>query len=198
MSNRVSSFDDAQFQVHSAVLNSIVDYTRKTLMAQKVALIGHSYGSYLTVASASEMHVDAIVLTGFSGNLSYFGPFLAGASLRVASSLDPMRWSHLDSGYIQPVDLYATAYIYFKAPYFDHKVSSWAHGVEAQPFAVGELPSLLRSSIQYNNVKAPVLVLQGQYDLSACGGNCIGVLNGTKALFTKAKSLKYIDNLPSG
>jgi pimeloyl-ACP methyl ester carboxylesterase len=194
----VSSFDDAQFQVHAAVLNSIVDYTRKTLKASKVALIGHSYGSYLTVASASEKLVDAIALTGFSGNLSYFAPFLAGASLRVANSLDPNRWSHLDTGYIQPVDLYATAYIYFKAPYFDHKVSSWAHGVEAQPFAVGELPSLLRSSIRYSNVKAPVLVLQGQYDLSACGGNCIGVLNGTENLFTESKALQYVDNLPAG
>ncbi len=43
---------DARFQVEAAVLNSLVDYARKNTSAAKVALVGHSYGSYLSAASA--------------------------------------------------------------------------------------------------------------------------------------------------
>lgn len=184
--------------METVVLNALVAHARQNLHALKVGLVGHSYGSYLTAASASQVPVDAIVLTGFSGRFDYFAPFLAGASLRVAQLQDPRRWGHLDSGYLTASDIYATAYIYFTEPYYDHRVAEWAHEEGSEPFAVGELPSLLKTTIAYDNITAPVLVLQGQFDLSACGGNCVGVVNGTKNIFTKAKVLEYVDNLPAG
>lgn len=195
---RVSSFEDAQFQVQTAVLNSLVDYAHEELHANKIALVGHSYGAYLTAATASQRSVDAVALTGFSGNLSFFGSFLAGAGLHTANSLDLARWGHLDSGYLMSSDVYATTYIYFSEPHFDRGVAHWTHNIEAEPFAVGELPSLLRTEIQYNDIKAPVFVLQGQYDLSACGGNCVGILNSIDNLFPNAERVHYVDNLPAG
>ncbi|KAH7312543.1 Alpha/Beta hydrolase protein [Stachybotrys elegans] len=197
-SSTASSFEDAQFQVQTAVLDSLVDYAHERLHANKVALVGHSYGAYLTAAAASQKSVDAIALTGFSGNLSFFGPFLAGAGLHVANTLDPVRWGHLDNGYLMSSDVYATSYIYFAEPHFDHDIARWTHHVEAEPFAIGELPSLLRTEIQYSDIQAPVLVLQGQYDLSACGGNCVGVLDNIRDLFPNAKTVEYVDNLPAG
>ncbi|KAK7408693.1 hypothetical protein QQX98_009107 [Neonectria punicea] len=197
-SSTVDSVEDAQFQVETAALNSLVAYARNNLRARKVGLVGHSYGSYLTTASASQTSVDAVVLTGFSGVFDYFAPFIAGAGLRVANTHDQYRWGHLDSGYLTTSDPYATTYVYFAEPYFDHRVVEWAYRVEGEPFAVGELPSLLKTKIQYDNVTAPVFILQGQFDLSACGGNCVGVLNGTKSLFTNAKTLQLVDDLPAG
>ena len=81
----MSSCNNVQFQVHTAVLNTIIDYARDKVQASRVALVGHSYGSYLLVPSAAQRPVDAVVLTGFSGNLGFFGPFLAGASLQGSS-----------------------------------------------------------------------------------------------------------------
>ncbi|PWY88895.1 alpha/beta-hydrolase [Aspergillus sclerotioniger CBS 115572] len=197
-SSKVNSLFDAQFQVETAVLNSLTEYARQATKASRVALVGHSYGAYLTAASASQMAVDAVVLTGFSGTFTYFGPFLAGAGLRVARHHNPARWGMLDSGYLTSSDLFAETYVYFAEPYFEHRVAEWAFTTESEPFAVGELPSLLETTIEYGNITAPVLVLQGQFDVSACGGNCVGLLNSTKALFTAAKTVETVDNLPAG
>jgi hypothetical protein len=94
--------------------------------------------------------------------------------------------------------VYAETYGFFAAPYFEHRVAEWNFNVDSAPFAVGGLPSLLGAEIQYSNITAPVLVLQGQYDLPSCGGNCVGVLNGTKEIFSNAKVLETVDNLPAG
>ncbi|KAI1075967.1 alpha/beta-hydrolase [Whalleya microplaca] len=197
-SSKVNALSDAQFQVETAVLDSLVDYARNTVNASKVALIGHSYGSYLSAASASQTDVDALVLTGFSGNFSYFGPFLAGSGFRVANIKDPVRWGALDAGYVTASDLYAETYVYYAEPYFEHRVAEWSYNFGSEPFAVGELPSLLDTTIEYENITAPVLLLQGQFDLSACGGNCVGLLEDTKGKFSKAKVIEAVDNLAAG
>lgn len=196
--NRVNSLTDAQFQVEVAVLEGLVNYAKTKAHATQVALIGHSYGSYISSGAASHVPVDGLVLTGFSGTFDYFAPFVAGAGLRVAKTQNPFRWGHLDSGYLTTSDLYAETYVYYAEPHFEHTVAEYTFNVASEPFAVGELPSVLATTVNYKDIKAPVLVLQGQFDVSACGGNCVGVVNGTKELFTGAKVLEYVDNLPAG
>lgn len=171
-----------------------------------MALVGHSYGAYISAASAasppqspaSPADVDAVVLTGFSGNFSYFGPFVAGSGFRVARLQDPARWGALDPGYLAAADLYAETYAYFAAGFFERRAAEWAHAVGSEPFAVGELPSLLATAVAFDAVTAPVLVLQGQFDVSACGGNCVGVLDATRDLFAGAKVVEIVDDLPAG
>ncbi|KAI2635874.1 alpha/beta-hydrolase [Hypomontagnella submonticulosa] len=201
-SSKVDAFSDAQFQVEAAVLDSLVDYARHAANATKVALVGHSYGSYISVASAisKTTAIDAMVLTGFAGNFTYFAPFLAGSSFRVARLQDPARWGGLDSGYLTSADLFSETYVYFgEAQDFERRVAEWSHFVGSEPFAVGELPSLLASSpLNFAAVTAPVLVLQGQFDLSACGGNCVGLLEPLKSEFASAKVVETVDNLPAG
>jgi pimeloyl-ACP methyl ester carboxylesterase len=170
----VTAFSDAQFQVETAVLNAVIAYARKAAHASKVALVGHSYGAYLSAACASQSAIDAVVLTGFTGTTDYFAPFLAGAGLRVARTQDPLRWGMLDSGYLTSSDLYAETYVYFAEPYFEYRVGEWSYNIASEPFAVGELPSLIATPIDYADITAPVLVLQGQFDMSACGGDCVG------------------------
>ena len=198
--NRVNPYTDAQFQVEVAVLNSLVDYARETAGADNVVLVGHSYGAYISAQSAAmlDYSVDGLVLTGFSGTLEYFGPFGAGMGFRVASLQDPERWGDLDPGYLTSSDLYAEAFAYFASPYFEHRVAEWSHNVGSEPFAVAELPTLLATKVRFGNVTAPTLVLQGRYDTSACGGNCLGVLDGLRANFTAASALRTVDNLPAG
>ncbi|KAM6476450.1 alpha/beta-hydrolase [Trichoderma sp. SZMC 28011] len=197
-SPKVNSLTDAQFQVEVAVLEGLVNYAKTKAHATKVALVGHSYGSYISSAAASNIAVDGLVLTGFSGTFDYFPPFVAGASLRVARTQNPLRWGKLDSGYLTTADLYAETYVYYAAPYFEHSVAEYTFNVGSEPFAVGELPSLLATTINYKNIKAPVYVLQGQFDVSACGGNCVGVVNNTKTIFTGSKALEYVEDLPAG
>lgn len=197
---RVDPYIDAQFQVEVSVLNSLVAYARQTAGAEKVVLVGHSYGAYLSAQSAALLgsSVDGLVLTGFSGTLDYFGPYGAGVGFRVASTQDPERWGDLAPGYLTSSDLYAETFAYFASPYFEHRVAEWSYDVASQPFAVAELPTLLATEIQYGNVTAPTLVLQGRYDTSACGGNCVGLLDGLVENFTAAAALRTVDDLPSG
>lgn len=199
-SPRVSAITDAQFQVEAAVLTSLAAHARRALGATKVALVGHSYGAYLSARSAAALGLaaDALVLTGFSGTFAYFAPFVAGAGFRVARVHDPARWGGLDPGYLTSADLYAEAYFTFAAPYFEHRVAEWAYGVASEPFAVGELLSLQATAVAYGNITAPTLILQGQFDVSACGGNCVGVLDDIKGKFTSAPVVKTVDNLPAG
>ncbi|KAI8624139.1 alpha/beta-hydrolase [Xylariaceae sp. FL1651] len=197
-SSKVSALNDAQFQVETAVLNSLIDYARDTIHATHVGLIGHSYGSYISAASASQKNVDSLVLTGFGGNFSYFAPFIAGAGFRVARIQNPERWGSLDSEYLTSSDLYAETFVYYAEPHFEHRVAEWSYNVGSEPFSVAELPSLLSTPIEYGNITAPVMVIQGQFDVSACGGNCLGLLDQTKSLFTGSKVIETVDNLPAG
>lgn len=182
------------------MLNGLVDYARDTMKATKVGLIGHSYGSYITAASASQSKVDAIVLTGFTGDFTYFGPFLAGAGFRVAKTLNPSRWGSLDPSYLISSDVYAETYAYYTPPYFEPRIARWSHSVGSEPFAAAELLSLIASStsISYSNITGSVLALQGQYDVSACGGDCVGLLEKTAALFSGAAAVETVDDLPAG
>lgn len=199
-SSKIDAYTDAQFQVEVDVLNSLVIYARETVGANNVALIGHSYGAYISTQSAASLTtaIDALVLTGFSGTTNYFGPFIAGTGFRVAKIQDPERWGGLGSGYLTSSDVYAETYAYFAKPYFETRIAQWAYDVASEPFAVGELPSLLNTTMAYSSVTAPTLMLQGRYDVSACGGDCVGLLDVIKTNFSSASTVVTVDDLPAG
>lgn len=206
ISNSIDAYHDAQFQVEAAVLNSLIAFAREYTNASKVALVGHSYGAYLSAKSAALLgpQIDALILTGFSGTLQYFAPFAAGVGLRVARLQNPQRWGDLQAGYLTSSDVYAETFAYFASPYFEHRVAAWSYEVASEPFAVAELPTLLLATaaaaadIAYENITAATLVLQGRYDESACGGDCVGLLDTLAANFTAAATLRTVDDLPAG
>ncbi|KAJ7688991.1 Alpha/Beta hydrolase protein [Mycena rosella] len=160
---------------------------------------GHSYGSYITagLASAYPELTQAISLSGYSGVFDYFNILIAGWQSRVAALLDPARWGHLQSGYVTPVDVNADAYLEFKTPFFDHAVAEWATSIKS-PFAIGELTTLGQTPYDTSNFSKPVQVFQGRYDLSACGGNCDGVLDRTALLWPKATPFNITGTFPAG
>ncbi|PQE06047.1 Alpha Beta hydrolase protein [Rutstroemia sp. NJR-2017a BBW] len=200
-SSTVNSTTDAQFPVEVSILNTLITYSHTYFNSTSTSLIGHSYGSYISAAAASLLpnNISALILTGFSGTTTNFAPFLSGASFRLANTHSPSRWGHLDPGFLTSADLYAETYVYFSAPHFEHRIAEWTYAVASEPFAVAELPTLLAADIKFEDIKAPVLVLQGRYDVSACGGECVGVINGTtKALFSGAEDFEYVDDLEAG
>lgn len=142
--------------------------------------------------------MDAVVLTGFAGGFAHFAPFLAGAGLRVARDRRPDRWGALDTGYLTTVDLYSDAYIYYHDGDYERRVAEWTHDRGSEPFAVGELPSLLATNITYGAVQAPVQMVQGFYDVSACGGNCTGQLSEFRGNLTGASVVETVEDLPAG
>ena len=77
-------------------------------------------------------------------------------------------------------------------------MAKWTFEVSTQPFAVGEFPLLLNTTIDYTSITAPIYMLQGQYDVSACGGNYVGQLSATAAEFLGSKAVKWGDDLPAG
>ncbi|KAM3068406.1 hypothetical protein ACMFMG_009542 [Clarireedia jacksonii] len=198
-SSKVNSTHDAQFPVEVSILSQLVSFSKTYFNTTRIALIGHSYGSYISAAASSQMNVSALILTGFSGTTNFFGPFLAGSGFRVANTHNPRRWGDLDSGFLTAADLYAETYVYFASPHFEHRVAEWTYNVASEPFAVAELPTLLASSIEFGNIKAPVLVAQGRYDVSSCGGDCVGLINTTtRGLFTGTNGFEYVDDLEAG
>ncbi|KAK6852117.1 hypothetical protein PG995_012242 [Apiospora arundinis] len=179
-SSRINSIMDAQFQVQVAVLNSLIEHVRTNSTARKVALVGHSYGAYISIAAAaaaassiqshsSTSGVDAVILTGFAGGFSHFAPFLAGAGLRVAREQNPERWGALDPGYLTTVDEFADTYIYYHAGDFARRVAAWTH-------ARGSEPTTSRPA----------------------GGNCEGQLGEIRGNLTGPAVVETVDDLPAG
>ena len=116
----------------------------------------------------------------------------------------------MDPSYLTSSDLYAATYVYFAAPHFTARAATWSYAAGSEPFAAAELPSLLATNVTYGQITAPVLVLQGQFDLSACGGNCAGADGAggrdpplslaakARELFSGAKVVEVVDDLPAG
>ncbi|KAF7361498.1 Alpha/beta-hydrolase [Mycena sanguinolenta] len=205
-STKADPHNVVQFPIQVEILASLTrllltpssPYTLNVSISSAVHF-GHSYGSYITaaLASAHPELTQAISLSGYSGLFDYFNILIAGWQSRVAALLDPAKWGQLKTGYVTPVDGYADAYLEFKSPYFDHAVAEWATSVKS-PYAIGELATLGQTTYDTSNFTKPVQVFQGRYDLSACGGNCDGILNKTASFWPKADPLNITGTFPAG
>ncbi|KAJ7640336.1 Alpha/Beta hydrolase protein [Mycena polygramma] len=205
-STKADPHNVVQFPIQVEILASLTrlllapssPYTSNVSLVNAVHF-GHSYGSYITAALASAYPelTAAISLSGYSGVFDYFNILIAGWQSRVAALLDPARWASLQTGYVTPVDAWADAYLEFKSPYFDHAVAEWGTSVKS-PYAIGELATLGQTPYDTSNFTKPVQVYQGRYDVSACGGNCDGVLNRTALFWPKANPLNITGTFPAG
>ncbi|KAH6629945.1 Alpha/Beta hydrolase protein, partial [Chaetomium sp. MPI-SDFR-AT-0129] len=167
-------------------------YTGGTAV-NRVVHIGHSFGAFLVLAAQAATSQqpspsggsglgDAVVLTGYSGLYNWLSLFTGGSQVRIAAQADPKKWSGLPRGYVVPADLYSASYGGFKTPYFDREVAEWLYDTQ-QPIALGDLVTAGTLTIDLANIKVPVQVVQGRYDLTACGGFCDGLLDNAAASF---------------
>ena len=105
--------NQASFQI--AILNELSNavkagnYTGSTGKPKSLVLVGHSLGSALVaaaVAAAPDL-ADGIILTGFTFNNPNAVGFLQGFAPRIASTVNPAKWSNFDNGYFTANDIYA-------------------------------------------------------------------------------------------
>ncbi|KAH8726413.1 Alpha/Beta hydrolase protein [Phaeosphaeriaceae sp. PMI808] len=170
--------NQAEIQVEIiATLASLIrdgSYTGTIGKPKKLVLVGHSYGSYtsnLAVAKYPKL-ADATVLTG----MAYAGDSDGKKSLeamapRIASSLNPDRFSQLDTGYVLAADIYTHINTFFKAPAYEADAARHAYSINA-PLAVTEYLSIATKSPVAPNFEGAVLVTTGEFDFLACDGEC--------------------------
>ncbi|KAF9888573.1 hypothetical protein FE257_008505 [Aspergillus nanangensis] len=156
--------------------------------------VGHSYGSVQTY-DLSAMYPDisdALVLTAFSLNLSFFDLFTAGGNWQQASSSNQSS-SYYPPGYLATADADADQYLFLRAPWFDPNILTYVENIK-KPITVGELLTIA-SVPTTSDFKGPVLVLTASNDLPFCGGDCYNtggsgesVPEGVKKSFPNSKA----------
>jgi pimeloyl-ACP methyl ester carboxylesterase len=191
-------------QSDAYVLHQIIQWLRSTQGYTNVTAIGHSYGSVITVDEAGTYNDEnRVVVTGM---LHAPDPGLAGlVTFLYPALLDPRTGAGLNPGYLTTIP--NSRSIFYSAPTTDSTVLAYdnAHPdlVSSTSFAtsavVNQTPAGLNVS---NNIKAPVLLIDGEDDLFFCGPleivNCADhsmVLGYESPFYTGAASLTF-DSVP--
>ncbi|OAQ61842.1 alpha/beta-Hydrolase [Pochonia chlamydosporia 170] len=206
-SSRVSGYV-AQLSNQVAILRKITHLIRngKYLKGfgkpKSVVLVGHSFGSSLSLATitAEPSIADGLILTGYSLNATYLngiGFFLASQP-RIAAKQHPKKWRQLDTGYLTTADLYSNVNTFFKKPNYDTGISKYSENTK-QPFAITELLSASAFTVQPLNYTGPTMIISGEYDFIFCTSDCNGVLEFPAShIFSKSKAFKAVSYSGAG
>lgn len=165
----------AELQILHTLIGSLKSGAIASTSFSKIIGVGHSFGSLLTAAVTSQYPKDltAAVLTGFSLSIQGQGPFFAGLNLAIANLNNPFRFSRLPNGYLVSDTAISNQFGFFHAPGFDPQVL-YASEATKQTFTIGELFSV--ASLSGGGVSpftGPVDVVDGQFDLPFCQGDCL-------------------------
>lgn len=149
--------------------------------AKKVSLVGHSFGSFLSVTILHKYPdlVDAAVLTGAGYPnpndtalaVRAWGPTLD--AWRIAKTLPvenrPQFAETLDTGYISAVDMYSYVLGFLHQPNYEVGAAEYSYKT-LQALSVSEFFSLeLKNSPEF---KGKVFLTSGEYDSLLCNGDC--------------------------
>jgi pimeloyl-ACP methyl ester carboxylesterase len=133
--------------------------------AERVALVGHSLGSLISIAEAATYgDVDGVALTGVSHTIT---PVLGDTlSTLYPANLDPhFAGRNIPDGYLtsQP----GLRNIFYHAPFFDPHVLALDEQTK-ETTTTGELNTALPALGLSNAIHVPVLVVVGDYDAAFC------------------------------
>ncbi|KAJ5156429.1 hypothetical protein N7492_009232 [Penicillium capsulatum] len=166
------------------------------LHPEKIVHVGHSFGSALAYAMTAEYPdlSDAIALTGFSMNASYFPLFMAGANFHQAhldeviskrAKTDPS--SKYPEGYLTSGDISSNEFLFFTPNHFDPEILEFAEQSK-QPATVGELLTV-GSLPAESKFAGPVFVITGSNDVPFCGGDCLSTGGAASSIPAAAKAV---------
>ena len=197
LSSAPDPYNVIQGQVEVAVLAGLTTLLRTGKITAiptpptHVIHVGHSWGSEISNAlvNLAPTLSDGLILTGFSGNLSFAGLFVAASTLRLARENQPSRFASRSSGYVTWPDKYANQFAFLEYPYFDPAVLEYAEA-HKYPITVGELITQAALNWTAEAFKGPVLYYVGDKDLIFCGSNCTGLLGSTSTAFTRFEGSK--------
>jgi pimeloyl-ACP methyl ester carboxylesterase len=133
------------------------------IRADRVALVGHSLGSVISMQEAGTYgDVDGVVLTGVSHNVT---SHLGDVSFYPAN-LDPhFAGQSLPDGYLTTVP--GTRGIFYHAPFFDPQVLATDEQTK-ETVTVAELNTAVPALSFSSGIHVPVLVVDGDYDAAFC------------------------------
>ncbi|KAI5798853.1 Alpha/Beta hydrolase protein [Geopyxis carbonaria] len=160
----------------------------------KLVHVGHSFGSMLSASLAAKYPADSdgLVLTGFAHNVTYLQASLATWAFRSAAENQPARFGDLKgSEYLTWADAWNQQVFFLSAPgdSFDSAILKVNEDKYKQPAALGTfltIGKLFEVLFQEIKFAKPVVVVTGQYDVPACGGNCDGLLEKSAEYFKEA------------
>ncbi|KAF2869790.1 Alpha/Beta hydrolase protein [Massariosphaeria phaeospora] len=150
-----------------------------TVKAEKIAVVGHSFGSTISAAAVANTpdFVEGLILTGYaipamndtlSSRLQTAIPSIFAN--RIATPTYPDR----DSGYLMFGDIYAHIETFFHEADYLRATAEYAHSI-SQPAAAGEFLTitLAQSDVELSAAfKGKLWIGTGQRDLIVCSGNC--------------------------
>jgi pimeloyl-ACP methyl ester carboxylesterase len=136
--------------------------------------VGHSYGSAITttVAETYPSDFDAVVVTGFSLNISGAPQFASSLNLIPAAQSQIGSFSDLPLGYIVPSSAYGIQYSFFRFPNFSQRILSKAFAT-VETTTWGEQFTMDTVGSPAPAFEGPVFVVNGEHDLFFCDGNCL-------------------------
>ncbi|HZF10273.1 MAG TPA: alpha/beta hydrolase [Thermoanaerobaculia bacterium] len=168
-----------------AVLRSgnLVEPAFGRIRAGRVALVGHSLGSVISIAEAGTYgDVDGVVLTGVSHEIS---PVLGETlSTLYPASLDPhFAGLAIPDGYLtsQP----GLRNVFYQSPFFDLQVLALDEETK-ETVTTAELDTAVPALGLSTAIHVPVLVMVGDYDAAFCGAptcSASGSLAGEPAFY---------------
>jgi pimeloyl-ACP methyl ester carboxylesterase len=135
------------------------------IRAERVALVGHSLGSVISMQEAGTYgDVDGVVLTGVSHNVTpVLGDILSSL---YPANLDPhFAGRNIPDGYL--TSLPGLRSIFYQAPFFDPQVVA-VDDQNKETVTVAELNTAVPALGLSASIHAPVLVVVGDFDAAFC------------------------------
>ncbi|KAL4908487.1 hypothetical protein BDW74DRAFT_175171 [Aspergillus multicolor] len=193
-SDKPDAYDVVQVPVQVEILKKIATLARSGALVQhasslpftvpsfnKTVLVGHSYGSGLTISVLAKYpHLaDGAVSTGLIPNTQVGAAGQRAFGLEYAATSNPSRFGDRGSGYVVQGTISALQQVFFKKGYFDPEVLQYADSIKETGTA-GEFVSfgsaLEKPALEYTG---PILFALAEYDFGTCLGDCKGTYNVT-------------------
>lgn len=140
------------------------EYTKAIGKPAKLAVMGFSFGSYITHATigATPDIADAVILTAIGldiDNVNANG-LVRSFVPRIANQQNGEKFGAFDNGYLTWVDTYSQVNTYFKKPFYDVPTTDFAEAAK-QPFGIAEFLTILggnNGTFEADGFEGPVLV----------------------------------------
>ncbi|KAF5005274.1 hypothetical protein FDECE_8260 [Fusarium decemcellulare] len=187
-SEKVSGFTN-QLRKHKAILVQLASmvksgqYTGNFGKPDKLAVMGFSFGSYITHFTVAENPdiADAAILTAINYNLTGLNAkgLVRSFVPRVASLQNPRRFGTYSPGY-------------FKYPYYDLPTASYCEEYK-QPFGIGEFLTITDGDFDASGFKGAALAITGENDYLICDGPCRQIFEEpARTIWKNAKFEPYL------
>lgn len=173
-SDRPASADDVTIPANAHVVHQLVQLLRGgnlivpsfgRIQAERVALVGHSLGSVISIEEAADYgDVDGVVLTGVSHNVT---PLLGQILTSLwPANLDPhFAGQNIPDGYL--TSLPGARGIFYYLPSADPLVVAIDDQTK-QTTTTGELNTAFPALARSVDIHTPVFVIVGDFDLAFC------------------------------